>query len=54
MRKYMIRMRLRHDEEKSGLPHVWQRWKDFVAIRKLIKYQFRYMHNRVTDQKGVL
>ena len=54
MRKYMIRMRIRNDPEKSNLPHIWQRWKDFVAIRKLIKYQFRYMHNRVTNVKGDL
>ena len=45
----MIRLRIRQDSEKKQLPHIWQRWKDYVAIRKLIKYQFRYMENRLTS-----
>ena len=54
MKKYMIRMRIRHDPVNRNMPHIWQRWKDYVAIRKLLKYQFNYMHNRVTSQKGDL
>jgi hypothetical protein len=54
MKKYMIRMRIRHDPVNRNMPHIWQRWKDYVAIRKLLKYQFNYMHNRVTGQKGDL
>lgn len=51
MRKFMIRMRLRQDKDIANLPHIWNRWKDYVAIRKLIKYQFQYMHNRVNSSK---
>lgn len=46
MRKYIIRMRLKYTEpEKKYFPYIWDRWKMFVAMRKLVRYQFRYCQN---------
>lgn len=34
MKKYMIRMRIARDENQRLLPIVWQRWREFVALRQ--------------------
>jgi len=45
MKKYMIRMRIARDENQRLLPIVWQRWREFVALRQQIRHQFRICHN---------
>lgn len=39
MRKYVARMRLRQDHNRRIMPAVWNRWRQFTAMRKLIRYQ---------------
>jgi len=38
MKKYMARWRIRQDSKRKILPIVWNRWREFVGIRKLVKY----------------
>ena len=38
LKKYVARLRLSQDKDRKILPVVWNRWKQFVGIRKLIKY----------------
>ena len=49
MKKYMIRMRIARDQDQRLLPIVWQRWREYVAVRKSVRYQFRICHNQVQD-----
>mmetsp|Transcript_2435 Transcript_2435/g.3723 ORF Transcript_2435/g.3723 Transcript_2435/m.3723 type:complete len:196 (-) Transcript_2435:713-1300(-) len=46
MRKYISRIRIQQQGDRKLLPIVWNRWKEYVGIRKLIKYQFRFSHNK--------
>lgn len=45
MLKHMIRMKYKLDPNKRLLPIVMDRWKGFVAIRKNVKHQFRFVAN---------
>lgn len=45
MRKFIIRMQLKISRDKKYLPCCFDRLKSFVAIRKLIRYKFRFCHN---------
>ena len=47
MKKYMIRMRIARDPNQRLMPIVWQRWREYVAVRKSVRYQFRICHNQV-------
>ena len=38
LKKYSVRWQIRLDPNRKILPLIWNRWKGFVAIRKLIKY----------------
>lgn len=38
MQKYLLRMKHFSDDDNKLLPIVWNRWREFVGIRKLIKY----------------
>ena len=38
MKKYMIRMRIKQDPDRKNLPLLWNRWREYCAIRKLVKY----------------
>ena len=40
MKKYILRMKFRQDENKKVIPVVWNRWREYVGMRKLIKFQF--------------
>ena len=53
MRKYLIRWRIRRSKKK-WLPYIMDRWKMFVAMRKLVRYQFRYCQNQVHNVKADL
>ena len=54
MKKYMTRMRLRLDPKKRIMPAVWNRWKQYVGMRKLIKYQVKQMENNCHNVKADL
>ena len=38
LNKYIARMRMRQ-RGKALIPKVWNRWRQYVGMRKLIKYQ---------------
>jgi hypothetical protein len=40
MKKYLIRLKIGQDEKRNIIPAVWNRWREFVGIRKLVRYQF--------------
>jgi hypothetical protein len=40
MNKYMLRWRMRQTEKRI-VPQVWNRWRQFTAMRKLVKYQMK-------------
>lgn len=52
MNKYMTRFRYMRDPNKKLLPQVMDRWKGFVAIRKNVKHQFRFIANFKENQKA--
>jgi hypothetical protein len=52
MRKHMIRLRYKQDPDKRLLPIVMDRWKGFVAIRKNVKHQFKFIANFKENQKA--
>lgn len=52
MMKHMIRMKYKLDPNKRLLPIVMDRWKGFVAIRKNVKHQFRFLGNFKENQKA--
>lgn len=54
MEKYIKRIRLTQDKDKKLLPAVWNRWRGFVGIRKLIRYQFKFMENNTNNVKADL
>ena len=45
LKKYITRLQMRQDETKSLMPVVWNRWREYVGMRKLIKWQFNRCHN---------
>jgi hypothetical protein len=47
MKKYMLRMRIGRDKDQRLLPIVFQRWREYVAVRQSVRYQFRVCHNSV-------
>lgn len=51
--KYIARMRMRQTEKKL-IPKVWNRWRQYVGMRKLIKYQVRQMENYTHNVKADL
>ena len=48
----MIRMKYRLDDNKKLLPMVWNRWRGFIAFRKLVKYQFNFCSNSTANDKA--
>lgn len=54
MKKYLLRMKHFSDDDNKLLPIVWNRWREYVGIRKLIKYQFRMMANQTHNVKADL
>jgi len=40
MKKYLIRIKIRQDEKNKTLPLIWNRWREYVGVRKLVRYQF--------------
>ena len=50
MRKYILRLKITQQPQKRLLPIVWQRWREFVAIRKLLKYQLNRCQNAIVDR----
>lgn len=52
MKKHMIRMKYKQDPKKRLLPIVMDRWKGFVAIRKNVKHQFKFLANFKENQKA--
>lgn len=54
MNKYITRMKIAQDPVNKTLPIIWNRWKQFVAMRKLVKYQFNFCHNNIENQKADL
>ena len=53
MKKYMIRLKIAHGDRQDQrlLPIVLNRWKEYVAVRKSVRYQFRVCHNNVSDEQ---
>ena len=47
-------MQLKISREKKYLHYCWDKLKSFVAIRKLVKYQFRFCHNQTNNIKADL
>jgi hypothetical protein len=54
MNKYLIRMRMRLDPKKKVVPVVWNRWKQYVGMRKLYKYHMQQMENNCHNVKADL
>jgi hypothetical protein len=54
MKKYMARMRNRLDPKKRGLLAVWNRWRQYVGIRKLFKYHMLQTENNCHNVKADL
>ena len=54
MKKYMARMRMRLDPKKKVLPALWNRWRHYVGMRKLLKYQIKQMDNNCSNVKADL
>merc|ERR1712216_336498 len=54
MNKYMTRLRIRQDKDRKLLPTIWQRWREYVGMRKLIKYQLRFCFNAAVNGKADL
>ena len=52
MRKYILRLKITQQPKKRLLPIVWQRWREFVGIRKLLKYQLNRCQNAIDDRKA--
>ena len=44
LRKYIIRWRMKYTEKKH-FPYIFDRWKMYVAMRKLFRYEFKYSQN---------
>jgi len=45
MRKYIIKMQMKISINKKYLPYCWEKIKSYVALRRLVRYQFRFCHN---------
>jgi predicted small metal-binding protein len=43
MYKYIARMKMRQEKDRRYIPMVWNRWRQYTGMRKLIKYQMRQM-----------
>jgi hypothetical protein len=54
MKKYMTRFKYINDPKKRLLVFVVDRWKGWVAIRKNVKHQFRYLANYKESRKAEL
>ena len=54
MNKIMTRWQFLRDPDRRIIPIVMNRWKEFVAMRKLIKYHFKNSHNATQDGKADL
>jgi hypothetical protein len=52
MRKYLTRLRLNQEPTKRALPIVWQRWHEYVGIRKLLKFQLNRCQNAIEPGKA--
>lgn len=52
MRKYLTRLRLNQEPKKRVLPIVWQRWREYVGIRKLLKFQLNRCQNAIEPGKA--
>ena len=53
LRKYIIRWRIKYTEKKH-FPYIFDRWKMYVAMRKLFRYEFKYSQNQVHNVKADL
>lgn len=53
MRKYIIRWRIKYTQKKY-FPYIIDRWKQYVRIRKMVRYQFRFCQNQVHNVKSDL
>jgi hypothetical protein len=54
MKKYLLRMRMRQDKDKRVVPMVWNRWRQYTGMRKLLKYQMRQIDNYTNDVRADL
>ena len=54
MKKYMIRMKLKTEKGQPYMPFVFDRWKKFVALRKLFAYKFRLVSNATNNVRADL
>ena len=54
MNKYMTRFRYLQDPNKKLLPMVMDRWKGFVATRKNVKHQFKFIANFNENNKAMM
>jgi len=52
MHKYLTRMRILQKPHGKTQMTVFNRWKEFVGLRKLLKYQFSTCHNQTRDEKA--
>ena len=54
MKKYMMRFKLLQNKDRRILMILWNRWREFVGIRKLLKHNFKFCHNSTRDTKADL
>lgn len=52
--KYAKRMLIFQDKDRRILPIVWNRWKYYVGMRKLIKYHLKQCNNATDNVKADL
>jgi len=45
---------MRQDASRKNLPAILDRWKEYTAMRKLIKYQFNFCQNQTANEKADL
>ena len=54
MLKYASRMRIKRHQDKRILPWFLDRWKKYVALRKLYRHIFRNCYNRTNNVRADL
>lgn len=54
LKKYITRMQHKIDKTKPYLPAYIDRWRRFVALRKLYRFKFRMMCNKMDNVKADL
>ena len=52
MKKYLTRALAYQNDKIKHMPEILHRWKMYTALRKTLKYQFRFCNNSYNKEKG--